>query len=56
MLHPELYRLAREVTDEIFGPGAYAESNENHPDPQIRKQAAISKALANQNQNQNKEK
>jgi hypothetical protein len=39
-----IYAIARELTDEFFGKGAYAEVNgENHPDPQVREQVKISK-------------
>lgn len=39
-----LYQIAREITDEFFGPGAYAEVNGlNHSDPQVRQQAQISR-------------
>ena len=37
-----LYDLAREITDEFFGEGTYAEMNENHPDPGV--QRAIKRA------------
>jgi len=35
----DLYDIAREVTDEVFGEGAYAEINKDNPDPGV--QAAI---------------
>jgi hypothetical protein len=38
------YVFAREVTDEVFGHGTYAETNGlDHPDPKVREQAEISK-------------
>lgn len=35
----ELHRIAREVTDEIMGPGTYARLNATHPDPAVRNEA-----------------
>lgn len=49
-----LYDLAREVTDEILGPGAYADSNgDNHPDPRVREQVKISKQIKEDQGNKN---
>jgi hypothetical protein len=36
-----LYDIARQVTDEVFGTGTYADVNKNHPNPGV--QAAIAK-------------
>jgi hypothetical protein len=36
----DLYDVAREVTDEVMGPGSYAELNRDHPDPHVRRAAA----------------
>ena len=38
----DLYDVAREVTDEVFGEGTYAEMNGGSPDPGV--QAAIARA------------
>lgn len=32
-----LYDIARQVTDEVLGDGAYAEVNKNHPDPGVQR-------------------
>lgn len=32
-----LYDVARQVTDEIFGAGSYAEMNKHHPDPGVQR-------------------
>jgi hypothetical protein len=39
----DLFRIAREVTDEVMGPGSYAAANEGNPDPLVREQVQISK-------------
>ena len=31
-----MYRIAREVMDEVMGEGAYAEHNKDNPDPRIQ--------------------
>lgn len=37
-----LFDIAREVTDEVFGEGTYADMNKSHPNPDV--QAAIKRA------------
>jgi hypothetical protein len=41
-----MWDIARQVTDEVIGPGAYAAANEGNPDPRVREQVAISRANA----------
>ena len=38
----DLYAIARESTDEVMGPGAYARANAGHPDPAVREQVILS--------------
>jgi len=38
----DFYRIAREVTDEVMGPGTYAATNRGNPDPQVRKEVLMS--------------
>jgi hypothetical protein len=38
----DLYRIAREVTDEVMGAGTYAALNRHHPDPEVRKEVQMS--------------
>lgn len=33
----DMYDLARQVTDEVFGEGAYADLNKNNPDPGVQR-------------------
>lgn len=35
----DMYDIAREIMDEVFGEGAYADMNKDHPDPKIREAA-----------------
>jgi hypothetical protein len=44
MTNPRLYDIAREVTDDVFGKGAYEDINRDSPDPQV--QAAIKRGKA----------
>jgi hypothetical protein len=37
-----MYRIAREVMDEVMGEGAYAEHNKNNPDPRIQAEVRAS--------------
>lgn len=37
-----LYRAAREATDSVLGPGAYAHHNAANPDPEVRDQVIAS--------------
>jgi hypothetical protein len=39
-----LWDIAREVVDEVCGPGAYAQANRGNPDPLVQEQVAISDA------------
>lgn len=36
-LPEDLYDVARQVTDEVFGQGTYAELNRDHPDPGVQR-------------------
>lgn len=38
----ELFRIARRVTDDVLGPGAYADVNRGNPDPRVREQVQMS--------------
>lgn len=38
----ELYRIAREVTDEVLGKGAYAEANKGNRYPLVQEQVKAS--------------
>jgi hypothetical protein len=40
-----LYRIGREVTDEVMGAGAYAEANRGNPDPHVQEEVHLSKPL-----------
>lgn len=35
----DLYRAAREATDEVMSPGAYGEINQGHPHPRVQAEA-----------------
>jgi hypothetical protein len=41
-----MWDIARQVCDEVIGPGAYADANEGNPDLRVREQVAISRANA----------
>lgn len=36
------WAVARDITDETLGPGAYADANRGHPDPRVQEQVEIS--------------
>jgi hypothetical protein len=44
-----LYRIAREVTDEVLGPGTYAAVNRGNPDPQVREEVRMSEKTEAEN-------
>ena len=38
----DLWRIAREVTDDVLGPGTYAAIHRGNPDPRVREQVRMS--------------
>jgi hypothetical protein len=36
------WAVARDITDVVLGPGAYADANRGHPDPRVQEQVEIS--------------
>lgn len=38
-----MYAIAREITDEVLGKGAYAEVNQGNPDPSAQREVERSK-------------
>lgn len=43
-MHDPMWDIAREVTDEVLGAGAYAQANEGNRDPLVQEQVAKSRA------------